>query len=114
MIRGVTLGVLVLGMVYLASAWFYFGTVHPCGIYKTLVRRQLDKEFGYTREIIKKNRRDYPKWVSEAGKARDERLENLTREADKWSPLECVEWSIKQKLYIERTPDEMHKRKMKP
>ena len=97
MIRGVILGVLVMGMVYLASAWFYFGTVHPCGIYKTLVRWELDKEFLYNLEI-KKNRRDYLKWVSEAGKARDERLERRTKEADKWSPLECVEWSIKRKF----------------
>ena len=113
MIRGVTLGVLVLGMVYLASAWFFFGAVHPCGIYKTLVSRELDKEFMYNREI-KKNRRDYLNWVSEARKAKDERLEKRTREADKLSPLECVEWSFKQKFYAERTLDEMYKRKMKP
>ena len=113
MIRGVTLGVLVFGMVYLASAWFYFGAVHPCGIYKTLVKRDLDKEFLYNLEI-NKNRRDYRNWVSEARKARDERLEKRTKEADKSSPLECVEWSFKQKSYAERTLDEMYKRKMKP
>ena len=96
MIRGVTIGVLAFGMVYLASAWFYFGAVHPCEIYKTLVRWELDKEFLYNVEI-KKNRRDYLKWVSEARKAKEERLERLTKEADKLSPLECVEWSFKQK-----------------
>ena len=45
MIRGVTIGLLAFGMAYLASTWFYFGAVHPCEIYKTIVRSELDKEF---------------------------------------------------------------------
>ena len=113
MIKGVTIGLLAFGMLYLASTWFFFGAVRPCEIYKTLVRRELDKEFLYNVEI-KKNRRDYLNQVSEARKAKNERLERLTKEADKWSPLECVEWSIQQKFYAERTLDEIYQRKMKP
>jgi hypothetical protein len=42
MIRIVGLTIAGVAITYLLITWFYFGSPHPCGIYETVRRQQLD------------------------------------------------------------------------